>query len=115
MLKTQNISDFFAKRGGGLANSKISLSEKTRPFQIAERGGGVSEFRSFSEKNQYFFFDASPYLQIVFNYIKMHPHLQIVIDTLPHQIYAFWYSWYCVIVPSQIQQFGCLQLFNSIF
>ena len=50
---------FFRKapKGGGrgLAKSKIFLSEKTRPFQIAERGGGVSEFRSFSEKNQFFF------------------------------------------------------------
>ena len=33
---------------GGLAESKISLSEKTRPFQIAERGGGVLRFWGFS-------------------------------------------------------------------
>ena len=57
--KTQNISDFFAKRGGGLANSKISLSEKTRPFRIAERGGGSQNFGVFLKKNSFFFY-ASP-------------------------------------------------------
>ena len=53
--KTQNISDFFAKKGGGLANSKISLSEKTRPFRIAERGGGSQNFGVFLKKTSIFF------------------------------------------------------------
>ena len=53
--KTENISEFFAKReGGGLANSKISLSEKTGASELLE-GGGVSEFRSFSEEKKQFF------------------------------------------------------------
>ena len=59
--KTENISEFFAKRGGGLANSKISLSEKTGASKLLGGGGGVSEFRSFSEKYQFFLIDASPY------------------------------------------------------
>ena len=58
--KTENISEFFAKRGGGLANSEISLSEKTGASELLRGGGGVYKFRSFSEKNQFFFFDASP-------------------------------------------------------
>ena len=55
--KTENISEFFAKRGGGggLANSKISLSEKNGASELLRGGGGVSEFRGFSEKKQYFF------------------------------------------------------------
>ena len=62
--KTENISEFFAKRGGGLANSEISLSEKkTGASKLLEGGGGVSGFRSFSEeKKQFFFIDASPYI-----------------------------------------------------
>ena len=52
--KTENISEFFAEKGGGLANSEISLSEKTGASELL-RGGGVSEFRSFSEKKQFFF------------------------------------------------------------
>ena len=47
---------FSPNGGGGLANSKISLSEKTRPFQIAERGGGGSQnFGVFLKKNSFFF------------------------------------------------------------
>ena len=38
---------------GGLANSKTSLSEKTGAFKLLE-GGGVSEFRSLSEKETVF-------------------------------------------------------------
>ena len=59
MKKFQN---FLPKEGGGLANSKISLSEKTGASKLLGGGGGVSEFWSFSEKYQFFFIDASPYL-----------------------------------------------------
>ena len=44
----------FRQKGGGLANSEISLSEKTGASELL-RGGGVSEFRSFSEKKNIFF------------------------------------------------------------
>ena len=46
--------NFLPKGGGGLANSEISLSEKTGASELLE--GGVSEFRSFSEKKKQFFF-----------------------------------------------------------
>ena len=50
------------KGGGGLANSKISLSEKTGASKLLEGGGGVSGFQSFSEEKKpvLFFIDASP-------------------------------------------------------
>ena len=53
---------FFRKtpKGGwrGLAESEISLSEKTGASELLRGGGGggVSEFRSFSEKEKQFFF-----------------------------------------------------------
>ena len=53
--KTENISEFFAKRGGGLANSEISLSEKTGASELLRGGGGVSEFWGFLEKKLFFF------------------------------------------------------------
>ena len=57
--KTENISELFVKKGGGgLANSKISLSEKTGASKLLE--GGVSEFQSFSEEKKTVFFYASP-------------------------------------------------------
>ena len=52
---------FLPKGGGGLANSEISLSEKSGASKLLEGGGGVSEFWSFSkEKKTVFFIDASP-------------------------------------------------------
>ena len=47
--------------GGGLAESEISLSEKTGASELMEGGrGGVSEFRGFSEEKKQFFFYAFP-------------------------------------------------------
>ena len=67
--KLRIFRNFSPKGGGGLANSEISLSEKTGASKLL-RGGGVSEFRSFSEKKQDFFFDASPYQAISLVEIK---------------------------------------------
>ena len=58
--KTQNISDFFAKRGGGSGQFQNFLIRKNSAIPNCWGGGGVSEFRSFSEKKTVFFFDASP-------------------------------------------------------
>ena len=57
--KTENISEFFALKGGGSRQFRNFLIRKNWGFRIAERGG-VSEFRSFSEEKKTFFFDASP-------------------------------------------------------
>ena len=59
--KTENISVFFAKRGGGPGQFQNFLIRKNWGFRIAERGeGGVSEFRSFSEKKKTVFFLGLP-------------------------------------------------------
>ena len=58
---TENISEFFANRGGGLADSKISLSEKTGPSKLLRGGGGGLGISEFFRKKTVFFFDASPY------------------------------------------------------
>ena len=58
--KTENISEFFAKRGGGLANSEISLSEKTGASELLRGGVGSQNFGVFLKKKKQFFFYASP-------------------------------------------------------
>ena len=52
--------NFPPKRGGGLAQSKISLAEKIWASKLTGGGGGVSLVRRNSKKNLVFFFDASP-------------------------------------------------------
>ena len=50
------------KGGGGVSeNPKFPYQKKLGHSELLRGGGGVPEFRSFSEKKQYFFFDASPY------------------------------------------------------
>ena len=56
--KTQN----FLELGGGVsANPKFLLTEKIWPSKLIGGGGGVSLVWIFSEKNQFFLKDASPY------------------------------------------------------
>ena len=84
--KTQNISDFFAKWGGGLANSKISLSEKTRPFQIAERGGGSQNFGVFLKKKKQLFF-----MPPLTSRVKRSTKVTDLISLLSHFIEPIWF------------------------
>ena len=53
--KTENISEFFAKRGVGLANSEISLSEKTGASELLRGGGGSQNFGVFLKEKNIFF------------------------------------------------------------
>ena len=58
----KEISDFFCRKGGGgLPIPKFLYQKKTGASKLLEGGGGVSGFRSFSEKKKtVFFIDASP-------------------------------------------------------
>ena len=63
MKKLRIFRNFSPKGGGGLAPSKISLSEKTGASELLEGGGGVSEFRTFSEEKKRKFIDISNVLR----------------------------------------------------
>ena len=54
-------SEFFGIRGGVSANPKFLLTEKIWSSKLIGGGGGVSLVWIFSEKNQFFLNDASPY------------------------------------------------------
>ena len=67
---------FFRKtpKGGGrgLAKSEISLSEKTRPFRIAERGGGGAQnFGVFLKKKTGFFLMPPLIEEIIFEKLTL--------------------------------------------